>query len=199
MADVPVARRPAPTVAPVGAADGDAGLMAQVCRGDEQAFARLYDRLAPTVVGVARRVLRNPAQADEVAQEVFVELWRTARTFDRDRASVGAWAAMIAHRRAVDRVRSESSRQRRDERVGLLDPVVGADPAGDVIDDFDRRRVGRALGSLTELQRQVVELAYYGGHTHTEIADLLDVPLGTVKTRVRDGLIRLRDALGDHP
>lgn len=198
MSDVPLRRlRPVDQV-PDPQAEMTA-LMIRVMAGDEQAFASLYDALAPMVYGVTNKVLRNPAQAEEVAQEVFIELWRTARRFDPHRAAVTTWAAVIAHRRAVDRVRSESSRERRDERDSLAAPATASDVATEVIDGIDRRRVGRALGELTSAQRNAVELAFYGGHTHAEIAGLLDVPLGTVKTRIRDGLIRLRDALGERP
>lgn len=199
MTDVPPLRR-LRSVDPPADASGDAtALMMRVMAGDERAFAALYDSLAPLVYGVCLKVIRNPAQADEVAQEVFVELWRTARRFDPHRASVTTWAAVIAHRRAVDRVRAESSRDRRDDQAIQQSPTTVADIATEVVDGIDRRRVARALGSLTSVQRDAVELAFYGGHTHAEIAGLLDVPLGTVKTRIRDGLIRLRDALGERP
>ena len=116
----------------------------------------------------------------------------------RPRASARAWVAMIAHRRAVDRVRSEQAERNRRERDAHVTPPTATDPVGEAVaDDADRDRVKVALAELTPIQRQSVELAYYGGHTHTEVAALLDLPLGTVKTRIRDGLIRLRDTLGE--
>lgn len=169
-------------------------VLAAVARGDEAAFATLYDELAPTVHGIVRRVLRDRAQAEEVTQEVFVELWRSAARHDRARGRVRAWAATIAHRRAVDRVRSEEAGRRRHERVPATAPPP--DPTEGVLDRLDGDRVALALGQLTDLQRQAIELAYYDGRTYREVARLLDAPEGTVKARIRDGLIRLRDTLG---
>jgi RNA polymerase sigma-70 factor (ECF subfamily) len=166
-------------------------------RGDASAFARLYDHIASDVFGVARRVLRDPAQAEEVAQEALVELWRVAPRFDPGLGTATSFALTIAHRRAIDRVRREESARDRENRMARdvrppPDPVPEATVA-----HLERQRVREALAALTDLQRRAVELAYYGGLTHTEIAATLDVPLGTVKTRIRDGLIRLRDALGE--
>ncbi len=183
--------------------DGRSALMRAVALGDEASFARLYDDLAPIVYGVARKVVRDPSQSEEVLQEVMVEVWRTAPRFDETRGSVGSWVTTIAHRRAVDRVRSEQSSRDRLERHTAAEPTMTAgvdDEVVDAIDDRDHRReVDAALTALTPLQRQSVELAFWGGHTHAEVATLLDIPLGTVKTRIRDGLIRLRDSLGVTP
>lgn len=172
--------------------------MGLVARGDESAFARLYDELAPLVYGIVLNVVRDPSMSDEVTQEIFVELWRIAPRFDTERGSVRSWAATIAHRRAVDRVRSEESRRRREERdheLSVVDDVT--DPVAAVVDDqFDRARVRRALDELTPTQREAITLAYFGGKTYREVAALLDIPEGTAKTRIRDGLIRLRDKMG---
>lgn len=170
-------------------------LLARVARGDRQAFSALYDEVAPAVYGVASRVLRDRSQSEEVAQEVMVEIWRTAGRFSVDRGSARTWCSTIAHRRSVDRVRSEEAARRRDDRAGRLDLDGALGVEGEVIDLLERERVGQALDRLTELQRQAVELAFYEGRTHHEVAALLDVPLGTVKTRIRDGLIRLRDTM----
>ena len=169
----------------------------QVALGDRQAFDAVYEQLAGPVLGVARRVLRDPAQAEEVAQEVLIEIWRTASRFDPERGSGRAWALTMAHARAVDRVRSVDASARREARAAELmvespfDQVVEAVEAR-----LDRERVRRCLEGLTELQRQSVTLAYYGGYTYSQVAHLLSSPLGTVKTRLRDGLARLRDCLG---
>jgi RNA polymerase sigma-70 factor, ECF subfamily len=179
---------------PGSATDADR-LLSLVARGDEQAFASLYDLVSPQVFGLVRRVIRNQALAEEIAQEVFVQVWRTATRFDPASGSAMTWICTIAHRRAVDRVRSEEAHVRRDERYSEQATPEPASVAETVLDDLDRVRVRRALEILTPVQRQSVELAYYGGYTHVEVASLLDLPLGTVKTRIRDGLIRLRGSL----
>lgn len=180
----------APSADPTGAALHQAG------RGDEGAFARFYDLTAAMVHGIVLRVVRDPSMADEVTQEVFVEIWRLAPRYDAERGSARSWAATIAHRRAVDRVRSEESRRRREETEGRQQPAAFDSVSETVGDDLERERVAKALDSLSPPQREAVALAYYGGHTYREVAALLDVPEGTVKTRIRDGLIRLRDTLG---
>lgn len=174
-----------------------AALLRAVARGDERAFERLYDLLAPRVYGIVRQVVRDPAQAEEVAQEAFVEVWRTAARFDPSLGSARAWVSTIAHRRAVDRVRSEQAATDRIRRVAAQ---AGEPPYDEVFDetiaDLEHQQVRRCLRSLTALQRQAIDLAYYRGYTYREAAELLGVGLPTIKTRMRDGLIRLRDCLG---
>jgi RNA polymerase sigma-70 factor, ECF subfamily len=173
------------------------GLLALVAGGDEQAFAELYRRIAPAVFGLVVKVVRDPAQAEEVTQEVFVELWRTASRFDPARGAARSWVMTCAHRRAVDRVRSAERAARRDDLAGRRDQGRPYDEVVEQVETgLEREHVRRGLRVLTERQREAVVLAYYGGYTHREIAELLGVPSGTVKTRLRDGLLRLRDHLG---
>jgi RNA polymerase sigma-70 factor, ECF subfamily len=172
-----------------------AALLAQVAKGDQAAFETVYDRVAAPVFGTVRSVVRDPSLSEEVTQEVFVEVWRAASRFDAGKGSPMAWVATIAHRRAVDRVRSEQRSAERDRRAGSS-LIAYDDVAETVEDNLDRERVRRCLRTLTDLQREAVTLAYYGGYTYREVANLLRVPAGTVNTRMRDGLIRLRDCLG---
>ncbi|CAB4364851.1 MAG: sigma-70 family RNA polymerase sigma factor [Actinobacteria bacterium] len=176
--------------------DAAAALVQRVAQGDEASFAALYDHLAAMVYGVVLRVLRDPAQSEEVAQEVFLELWRSATRFDRSKASVRTWASTVAHRRAVDRVRSEQASRERDDREAAHVATPADTVGAEVESSIDQLRVRKALAALTESQRQAVELAYFGGNTYREVAALLGVPEGTVKTRIRDGMIKLRDELG---
>jgi RNA polymerase sigma-70 factor, ECF subfamily len=171
-----------------------ASLPRQVARGDQGAFEAVYDQLAGPVYGLARKVLRAPAQSEEVAQEVMLEIWRTASRFDPGRGNAMSWAMTIAHRRAVDRVRSENAYAQREQKLAP-GPVTGDDVAELVETALDRQRVQRCLGALTALQGEAVKLAYYGGYTYPQVAKLLGVALGTVKTRIRDGLIRMRDCM----
>ena len=165
-------------------------------RGDQSAFAELYDSLAPLLQGIVLKVVRDPAQSEEVTQEAFVELWRLAPRYDASRGSVRSWATTLAHRRAIDRVRSEQSSRNRTEREAQNRPIQSGDVAEQVVANIDGTRVRKALERLTEIQRQAVELAYFGGHSYREVAVLLGVAEGTIKTRIRDGMIRLRDELG---
>jgi RNA polymerase sigma-70 factor, ECF subfamily len=176
--------------------DSLASVLARAGRGDQQAFASLYDQLAALVYGIALRVVRDPSQAQEVSQEVFVELWRLAPRYDESKGAVTTWAATVAHRRAIDRVRSEQSARDRLEREGDK-RVVEIDIVAEAAESsFDQVRVRRAVANLNSVQREAVELAYFGGHTYREVAVLLEVPEGTVKSRIRDGMIHLRDELG---
>lgn len=172
-------------------------LMRAAASGDESAFAVLYDRTAAMVFGIVRRIVRSQQHAEEVAQEVYLEVWRKARNWDESRGSVLTWIMLIARARATDRVRSEQAARDRQERVapGWVD--LPADRVAEEVSiAFEQGEVRNLLGQLTDLQRQVIELAYFGGRSYPEVARMLDLPLGTVKSRMRDGLLRLRQALG---
>jgi len=172
-------------------------LLVEVAKGSEPAFEQLYAVVAGPVFGVVRRVVRDTAQSEEVTQEVLVELWRTATRFDPALGSAVNWALTLAHRRAVDRVRSAQASTDRDERVGAMSADRPFDEVADAVATrLEHEQVRRCLSTLTKLQHESVMLAYYGGNTYREVASLLDTPLGTIKTRLRDGLIRLRDCLG---
>ncbi|MFD6284902.1 MULTISPECIES: sigma-70 family RNA polymerase sigma factor [Streptomyces] len=172
-------------------------LMGSVALGDQQAFAGLYDVVAGPVIGVVRGVLRDQAQSEEVAQEVLVEVWRSAARYRSERGSVINWVLTLAHQRAVDRVRSVEASAAREHRAALLDHAPEYDEVTEQVEArLEREQVRRCLRTLTELQRQSVTLAYYRGMTYREVAESLALPLGTVKTRLRDGLIRMRDCLG---
>ncbi|MFF7450797.1 MULTISPECIES: ECF RNA polymerase sigma factor SigK [unclassified Streptomyces] len=172
-------------------------LLVLVAGGDQKAFEELYGLVSGPVFGLVRRVVRDPAQSEEVAQEVLLELWRSAARFDPGRGSALSWVLTLAHRRAVDRVRSARAAGERELREArrsdgpAFDQVTEAVEAG-----LEREWVRRCLDRLTELQRQSVTLAYYDGYTYREVAERLSLPLGTVKTRMRDGLTRMRECLG---
>lgn len=172
-------------------------LLTRVGAGDREAFSVLYDATAARLFGLVRRLIVDPAQAEEVTQDVYLEIWQSAPRFDSARGNALAWMFTLAHRRAVDRIRASQASRDRDLRIGVRDLEVPVDTVAETVEiKVEHERVHEALGGLSELQRECVSLAYYGGLTQSEIADRLEVPLGTVKTRLRDGMIRLRTALG---
>jgi RNA polymerase sigma-70 factor (ECF subfamily) len=182
-----------------GAASADqlGDLLTRSARGDQAAFADLYDATAARCYGLALRVVRDPAQAEEVAQEAFLDVWRTSARYDAKRGSAISWMLTIVHRKAVDRVRSAESSSRRDTTYEQQNRTIEHDEtAAAATASLEAQRVRGALAQLTDVQREAIELAYLGGYTHTEVAGLLKLPVGTAKTRIRDGLIRLRDHMG---
>jgi len=172
-------------------------LLGRVAEGDQGAFSQLYDQTSGRVFGLVRRLLKDSAQSEEVTQEIFLEVWQNAKRYDPTKGSAATWMLTMAHRRAVDRIRSSQSTRERDQKIGLRDMETEYDSVSESVEiSVEHERVGKALQRLTELQRQAVTLAYYGGYSHSEVAEMLKVPIGTVKTRLRDGMIRLRDELG---
>lgn len=169
-------------------------LLSMVARGDSGAFERLYDELSAPVYGLARRVVRDPARAEDVTQEVFLEVWRKAARFDRNLGKAKTWVMTIAHRRAVDAVRRNEAAKRSDQQ-GAPDDVMHDEPAETLIEAEEHQDVRECMETLTDLQLESVRLAYFQGYTYNEVATLLEKPLPTIKTRMRDGLIRLRDCL----
>ena len=194
----PGQRHPAPgeaAAAPTGADLAD--LLRRSARGDEDAFAALYDATSRRLFGLVLRVVRDHAMSEEVTQEVYLDVWRQSARFDPSRGSAISWLMTIAHRTAVDKVRASEASRRRDDAHAATHQDVDFDTTAESAQaSLEAQRVRRALTTLTDAQRSAVELAYLGGYTHTEVAKLLDLPLGTAKTRIRDGLIRLRDTLG---
>ena len=186
-----------PSQGGVSSAPDLADLLKACGRGDQTAFARLYDATASRVVGLAVRVVRDRAQAEEVAQEAFLEIWKTSGRFDPAKGSPLGWLLTIVHRKAVDRVRSAEASTRRDTTYHQRNQPVEHDSTAEAATaSLEARRVRQALTGLTPVQREALELAYFGGYTHTEVATMLELPVGTAKTRIRDGLIRLRDTMG---
>lgn len=173
-----------------------ADLLVCSAAGEQRAFIALYDQVAPRVFGLVLRLVRDRHQSEEVTQEVMLEVWERAPGFDASRGSGITWVLTTAHRRAVDRIRASDASRRRDHAHVLRNAVVAFDDTADAaLASSEAARVHAAMARLTVLQEQAVSLAYFGGHTHTEVAKILQIPLSTAKTRIRDGLIRLRDDL----
>lgn len=175
-----------------------ADLLVKVASGDQEAFAAFYDATSRVVFGIVLNVVRDRAQAEEVAQEVYVDAWKSAPRFDRRQGTPTAWLNTIAHRKAVDRVRSAERSTQRDQRHFEQTSAIKADPdVSDIVVAHDEgRRVRAALQQLPDAQRTAVELAYFSGFSHREVAERLEIPLGTAKTRIRDAMKRLRAQLG---
>lgn len=174
---------------------GDVRLVRRIAAGDETALTRIYDQFAPTVFGVARRVLGDPAAAEDVVQEVFVSLWERPSAFDSARGTLAAWLGMLAHRRAVDRVRREEASRRRADAMASQPPVAPPDLDEAVSTLWIGERVRYAVHELPEEQRACVNLAYFEGKTYIEVAEILGIPEGTAKSRMRLALRKLADTL----
>lgn len=177
----------------------DGPLMQAVAAGDLDAFSVLYDRHAARVYGTVQRVLRDPSQSEEVAQEVFVEAWRLAARFQEHRGRLDGWLMTMARRRAIDRVRSEQAARDRGVKAAALSQTRPMDEVAAqvmLLGEYDDVR--RAMEVLSDAQRHAIDRAYFGGLTYAEVAEELRIPLSTVKTRIRDGLARLRSELRAH-
>jgi RNA polymerase sigma-70 factor (ECF subfamily) len=183
---------------PAGSAGREAelaALISSIARGDQQAYGQFYDRTAGAVLGMVLGVIRDQQQSEKVMQEILVEAWRTASRFDPGQGSAMSWLMTLAHRRAVGHVRSEQPADERENRASAA--WIGDDePSGPAEAALEAGRVRRCLGTLTQEQRESVTLAYCGGYSYTEVAALTGVPASTVRTRLRDALIRIRDGLG---
>lgn len=172
-------------------------LLRQVAHRDAEAFAAFYDQTRSRVYGLVTRVLRDPGYSEETTQDVYLQVWRNAANYDPAAGSPLSWLLTLAHRRAVDRVRSEQAATTRESRYGASTVETPSDHVADnVILEDERRRVAECLGSLTDTQRECIELAYYGGLTYSQVAERLSANLATVKSRMRDAIRGLRRCLG---
>lgn len=171
-------------------------LLTKVARGNEAAFASLFDHLGPAVYGMAGRVIRDPARAEEVAQEVFLQVWQTAARFDPARGRAKSWVLTLAHRRAVDAVRHDQAATNRERSYDWTSGPDYDEVNETVTVRLEHEQVRRCMDGLTDLQREAINLAYYQGYTYAECATVLNANTSTIKTRMRDGLVRLRDCMG---
>lgn len=171
-------------------------LLTRVARGDEEAFGAVYDQMSSAVYGLARRVIRDPSRAEEISQEVFLQIWKTAARFDPERGQGKSWILTLAHRRAVDAVRHDQAATNRDRKYDWSGGPDYDQVEEEVTINLEHEQVRRCMSSLTDLQREAVHLAYFKGFTYAEVAKVLDVNPATIKTRMRDGLVRLRDCMG---
>ena len=172
--------------------------LARIIQGDGEALGRLYDGSHPLVYGLAMRILGDPADAEEVALDVYMQVWRTARSYDPDRGSVGAWLVTLARSRAIDKLRSASARKQREETIAAVPEIAapGESPEEASLLNQQRRLIRTAMAALTPEQRELIELAFFSGLSHSELAAKVGQPLGTVKTRIRLGMMKLREILG---
>jgi RNA polymerase sigma-70 factor (ECF subfamily) len=177
-------------------ADLDA-LLRRVARGDVEAFATFYDNTRARVFGLVTRVLRDPGYSEETTQEIYLQVWRNAAGYDPAAGSPLAWLMTLAHRRAVDRVRSEQAATQRESRYGVANVELPSDRVAEAVISLDeRRQVNECLGSLTDAQRECIQLAYYEGLTYVQVSERLAANLATIKSRMRDAIRGLRKCLG---
>lgn len=175
----------------------DVELLHAVARGDEEALARLYDQYRVILFSVLVRILKSREEAEDVLQEVFLQVWRRAKDFDQSRGKPFTWLVTLARSRAIDRIRQLGARQRLADSAAQNSSDVVSDAVSDTLHSEQREIVVRALATLPDEQRRTLNLAYFDGLTQSEIAEQLGTPLGTVKTRMRSGMIKLRELLGE--
>jgi RNA polymerase sigma-70 factor (ECF subfamily) len=189
------------TIAPApepGIERSDDDLLVLTAEGNRDAFTVFYDRTAPRVFGLVKRVLVDPAQSEEVTQDVYLEVWQNAPRFDPAKGKAVSWLLTMAHRRAIDRVRASQASRNRDLTVGIRDFEEARDDVEDTVEiTLEHQRVTRALRTLTANQQQALEMTYFQGLTNTEAAQQAGIPVGTMKTRLRDALIALRTRVTD--
>ena len=175
----------------------DRAALGRMARGDESGLAELYDRHARLVFSLALRILQNRADAEDVVQEVFAQVWTQARRYEGERGSVAAWMLMMARSRAIDRLRARRARPEAGGQTGDTQNMADLSPTQDVLllSNEEVGKLRQALDALPAAQRTALELAYYEGLTHAEIAERLSEPLGTIKTRIRQAVIKLRESL----
>jgi RNA polymerase sigma-70 factor (ECF subfamily) len=188
---------PAPASISKSNPSSDAGDLLQVVRRDQSALARIYDRLGNAVYGLSRQVLKDEGLAQDVTQEIFLRLWNEPQRFDPQRGSLRSFLLREAHSRSIEKVRSEEARRQRESRSEFRDRPVHRDTEDDVITSLTSNEVRNALSQLPDAERSAIVLAYYGGHSYREVASVLGAPEGTIKSRIRSGLLKLSSLLGD--
>jgi RNA polymerase sigma-70 factor (ECF subfamily) len=181
--------------------EADLALVQQINGGDDQAFATFYDRFAPGLFSIIYAILHDQKEAEDVLQEAFIQMWKRTSTYDATRSSLFTWSVMIARHKAIDRLRSRQRQSRLADAVAQEPDAVSASAPVERADQFlarsdERERVRAALAQLADAQREALDLAFFGGLTQTQIAEKLGAPLGTVKARIRRGLLALREVLG---
>jgi len=186
---------PNDTIISDAAAQADAELLARVASGDRDAFAALYDRFSKPLFSFALRIVGNPADAEDVLQEVFVQLWEKAGQFDPSQGKPFTWSVTMTRNKAIDRLRSSQRRNRLVEEATLADPASDVVETGKAIGTDEATRIRTAVNTLPADQRQAIEMAFFGGLTHHQIAEKIREPLGTIKARIRRGMLKLRDTL----
>ena len=188
---------PAPASISKSNSSSDVGDLLEVVRRDQSALARIYSRLGNAVYGLSRQVLKDEGLAQDVTQEIFLRLWNEPQRFDPQRGSLRSFLLREAHSRSIEKVRSEEARRQRESRSEFRERPVHRDTEDDVITSLTSNEIRNALSQLPDAERSAIVLAYYGGHSYREVASVLGAPEGTIKSRIRSGLLKLSSLLGD--